>query len=334
MNVHYIQSLRHKLRKRVARLNSIEHVVFHHSLRQFWGFLQSHPLFEGILEDLARRCRGARSDAQLVVTLKQPEVSDSELHNAAMAYFVVKLCVESNDTNIETDVGSVYGGGGVNPELNHFRSLFLRPFCDYLDEQLDDQRAILALLTRYKHKCEWFGKQQLYDVWKEQKARGEKHLKAHLFEYLHDQGIDLFIEPKSASGEVDLISDQIGEDRLIAEAKVFSPPPQGKSDIVAGFNQTYTYTRDYNRPFGYLVVYNVSQTELRFTVPCQDQSTPFLVHNGKTIFLLMIDLCPNKPTASKRGPLKVVEISEQDLVRVLEHSSDDQKARENSGCAK
>jgi hypothetical protein len=43
-----------------------------------------------------------------------------------------------------------------------------------------------------------------------------------LYEFLHEQGIDFHMEPKSASGIADLVADQVGDDRVVADAKVFS----------------------------------------------------------------------------------------------------------------
>jgi len=49
MYVGHIQNLRYKLDKRVKRLKSTDWHAFHFSLKQFWGFLKSYPIFVGIL---------------------------------------------------------------------------------------------------------------------------------------------------------------------------------------------------------------------------------------------------------------------------------------------
>ena len=110
-----------------------------------------------------------------------------------------------------------------NDILEVFKDIFLEPFYDYLDESLDDQGAILALLRKYKHVCEWFRRQKFFGIWESGTARGEKHLALDLYRYLYEQGIEFYIEPSSLSGEVDMISTQIGENRLLADAKIFNP---------------------------------------------------------------------------------------------------------------
>ncbi|MBA7490520.1 hypothetical protein ES702_01058 [subsurface metagenome] len=318
MNAEYIQNLRYKLQKRVRRLNSTEYQVFHFSLKQFWGFLKNHPIFVGILEDLERRSPSSEADAEKIIIESQGRVADNELENAAISYFVVKKCVESDNPMVEVNVGFTYHEGKHNDSLEYFKSLFLEPLYEYLDEQLDDQGATLALLRRYKHKCEWFQRKHLFNLWKDDTTRGEKHLALHLYEYLHDQGLDFMIEPSSISGEVDLIAAQKSDDPLIADAKIFNPEKgKGSEYIAKGFNQVYLYTLDYNEPFGYLIIYKTSGEDLRFALANQAQSTPFVVHNNKTIFMVTIDIFPYESSASKRGPLKTLEITEEDLIRFI-----------------
>jgi hypothetical protein len=318
MNAEYIQSLRYKLQKRVRRLNSTEYQVFHFSLKQFQGFLKSYPIFVGILDDLERRCPSMEAEAEKIVNRTQL-VFDNELENATVSYFVIKKCADSDDQKVEVEVGLTYGKKvSLNANLEYFKSLFLEPLYEYLDEQLDDQRAILALLRRYKHKCEWFQRKHLFKSWEDNTKSGEKLLALHLYEYLHDQGLDFVIEPSSVSGEADLIAIQKSDEPLIADVKIFNPDKgKGPDYIARGFNQIYLYTLDYNEPFGYLIIYNTSGQDLRFALVNQEQSTPFVVHNNKTIFIVTIDIFPYETSASRRGRLKTVEITEEDLIRII-----------------
>jgi hypothetical protein len=320
MNSEYIQNLRYKLQKRVRRLNSTsDHQLFHYALKQFWGFLKNYPVFVGILDDLQCRSSSSEAEADKIINSSQGQVFDSELESVAASCFVIKKCVESESQMVEVKVGRAYGGSKVSDNLENFKSLFLEPLYEYIDEQLDDQKVILALLRRYKHKCEWFQREQLFGLWEADTSRGEKQLALHLYEYLHDQGLDFTIEPSSASGEADLVAAQKSDYPLIADTKIFNPE-KGKTPeyIAKGFNQIYIYTLDYNEPFGYLIIYNTSGLDLRFALVNQEQATPFVVHNNKTIFLITIDIYPHETSASKRGALKTIEITEDNLVRIIE----------------
>ena len=322
MNAEYIQNSRHKLQKRVERLKSTGLTEFQGFLKQFLGFLRSHPMFLGILEDLERRYPSLKAEVERIFKFERKDFHN-ELEHAAASYIVLKKCAEDPDDLQAATIGGLYGNPQDQGEaLERFKSVFLEPLYVYLYEQIDDQKVILPLLVRYKQKCEWFQRKRLYDLWQADTTKGERNLAFHLYEYLHDQGLDFVIEPYSASGEVDLIAAQKSDDPLIADTKIFNPQKaKGKGYIVRGFNQIYQYTLDYNQPFGYLVIYNTCGQDLRFSLTGQDQSTPFVIHNNKTIFIISIDIFPHETTASKRGPLKTVEITEQDLIRIIKEEN-------------
>ena len=139
-----------------------------------------------------------------------------------------------------------------------------------------------------------------------------------MYEYLYDQGLDFTIEPVSASGEIDLLGSQTTPPRVMADAKVFNPEnDQGKGHIASGVAQLYRYLCDFNESVGYLVLFKTSPKELRFALSGESSATPLLVHNNKAMFLLVIDLCPEAISASKSKKLKVVEITDDDLVEVI-----------------
>jgi hypothetical protein len=271
------------------------------------------------MHDLHNREPEAQKAAESFFQRKIAVICGSELENAAFSYHIIRKCVEAENVTSEIDLAMAYILGGTHTEcLENFKMLFLEPFYEYLDEELDDQKAILGFLRRYKHKCEWFNRQRLFGLWSSNTREGEKLLALHLYEYLHDQGFDFTIEPHSISGEVDLVVAQQSNSPLIADAKIFNPERgKGKQNIINGFNQIYLYTLDFNEPFGYLIIYKTSGADLRLLVEKQSQSIPFVVHNSKAIALLIIDIFPHTTTASQRGRIKTLEITERDLIKVI-----------------
>ena len=223
MDSDYIQHIRYKLQKRLKRLNSSDFRAFHWVLIQTWGFLQDNEVTKGILDDLEHRFPQSSEDADKILQ-GQIQVGSSEGENDAICYWVVKKCAQSTQGDLEMQVGhSLSQEGKYDDCIESFRQTYVETLFDYIDEQIDDKRMTLALLKKFKHRCEWFRRGQLFRICKEDTKQGERNLAFILYEYLHDQGLQFHIEPQSDSGRVDLISAQSGKDRLVADTKIFNP---------------------------------------------------------------------------------------------------------------
>lgn len=325
MHTDIVQRLRYKLQKRARKVNSAGYQTFHFALQRWWGFLHSNELFRGILEQLADLVPTAKVDAERIINGERLQ-GDTEEEEATLAYWIIKSCIESEDAkDREALITYRYTQtGNLEDALELFKEMFVEPLYDYIDEQLDDQRAVLGLLRRYKHTCEWFQRNDVLGIYQKEvergdqkgmKGRGEKQLALHLYEYLYNQGLSFSIEPTSVSGEADLIASQNPHDPLIADVKLFDPvSSKNKTYIIKGFQQVYLYTLDFNEPFGYLVIFKTCEDGLAISAANQEQSTSFVTVNGKTIFIVIIDLYPHEKSASKRGKLKTHTISEDEFV--------------------
>jgi hypothetical protein len=317
-----VQAIRYKLQKRVRRLNSADNQQFHLLLRIFFQFFDSSPLLAGVRDEMLARV--AHEDVPGTLTRiigGEGLIVTTEGESAALGYLMLKKFAEGNDeVELSKIVWAIRPGIGKADEmLDVFRSLYLEPFYEYIDEHIDDQQAILYFLRRYKHRSEWFHAERLRKAVEDDTQRGEKSLAYDLYEYLHDQGIDLHIEPQSASGIADLVAEQVGNDRVIADTKVFWPEKsKGKTYILSGFHQAYTYACDFNEPCAYLVIYKMCKESLNFLVPPSEATFPCLSLNNKTIFFIVVDICDHGASASKRGPLKSVDVTEKELIQSAE----------------
>jgi|APSaa5957512622_1039677.scaffolds.fasta_scaffold10988_5 hypothetical protein len=326
MSICHVQALQERLDRRIARLSSLGFKSFHKGLKQFVKFLDESPVLSSVLEELRHRYPGVEERAGRAVSKGHSVMGESDDEHAALAYAVFRECVLSSTPNVEVNVGTPHMSdhtAGADVSLEAFRAVFLEPLHGYLEEQLDGGRLMLSHLRRYKHRCEWFRCEQLFETWTEDQQRGEKLLAADLYEYLYDQGVEFSIEPESISGRPDFVTAQSGDDPLVADVKIFNPgKSKGKAYIVNGFRQVYDYTLSFNQVFGYVVIFNTSPVDLRFSMQRQEQQTPFVVHNHKTIFFVTVDIYPHDEPASKRGKLRTVEIAEEELVEKLTHGDD------------
>jgi len=314
-----LQDLRYKLQRRVRRLNGLGHQLFHLVLRQVWGFVESNQVLMGVLDELEHREPLAEHEASLICG-GQARAGESEDENAAICMHVIRNCVRNDTAKMpEVAIGSRYGGGGEFDEsVQCFCTTFVEPLYDYLDEHLDDQRAILATLVRFKHRCEWFHRERVHALWEQDQGHGEGRLSKELYEYLYEHGVEFVVEPQSVSGRADFVSPDSAKEPLVADVKIFSPDKgKGKPYLVSAFAQVYQYALDHNHPFGFLVIFNTSGKDLNLVFAHQNDTVPFVTHNHKTVFFVVIDVFPYGASASKRGKLASIQLLEEELVTAL-----------------
>lgn len=313
MKAYYLESLREKIATRYRRLMDAKFNMVHSEIRRCFGFLTSNELVFGIMRDLETRNKDVLKVAKEIV--EQGKTADALVEdlNAALSLLVLWLCSKSEKHDIEIEIGSHYIQH-LNHEvhIDYFRSYFVRPLFDYLLEQLDEQTALLGVLTRYKKRCEWFQRDRLYAAWETNRTKGEDALAFDLYQYLHDAGIQLSIEARSISGKADLIASQTGELPVLADVKVFSDTTS-PSYLASGVTQVYQYTTDHNYPVGYLIIFNVSGRRLNLCLSQQEGNIPFMVHNHKTIHLLEVDVTPREVSASKMGKMAAIDVTEEQL---------------------
>lgn len=312
MHASYILNFRYKLQKRYRRLNEADQDQFFYAMRRFWAFFDQEPILRGVAEELSAGCAEAGASVERIFKQEVLEGSTEE-ESAALGYGVLRRFAEQDDQL--AFIGLVSDHDSHAGSLDEFRTRYLRPFYDYLDERLDDRNFVLFALVRYKWLCEWFERNALFNLWTENPQRGEKTLALHLYRNLFEQGIDFQIEPWSISGEADMVASQTSEHPLIADAKIFNPEKsKGGSYIRQAFHQIYRYTCDHNQPIGYLVIFNTSEKQLSFDLKNESQPVPRITFNNKTVFFLQIDIFPHPESASRRKPGERINLTEQEII--------------------
>ena len=311
MNQLLRQHLRYKLRSRESALRSsaAEHYV--HELRRLMDFVEGEATFSTLLNGIRIERPIADFDPRHILSL----ISGSQTYSdhLSTAYQVVGDCLASNDR----DYAWRLGGGltqtrrSLAESVDEFHRLIVKPICDYLDEALDDSSLVLQLLIRYKQRSEWYRREDLMTIYEADTRRGEDNLLRDLCVYLHDQGLDFHLKPRSASGEIDLISGNGTSDPLPLDAKIFTKE-DGKRSLIGGVTQVLAYTRDYNEATGYLLVFKICEEDVEI-YPTEEG--PMVVDvNDKSIVIVIVDIHPHAKTASKRGTRKTIRIDRAELI--------------------
>jgi hypothetical protein len=191
-----------------------------------------------------------------------------------------------------------------------FLNEFFKPLYNYIFEKLIEIDAILYLLIRFKAYAEWYRKEELFHIYNSDISKGEANLDKKLREFLFECGIDYpYSEPRSPEGKTDILV-LIQEKPIPLEIKVFNGT--NKAHIKSGFKQALLYADNYNCPNGYLVVFNVSEKELFFTLSIPDLPQRVVI-GGKTIFFITNNINPYLPPASVRRGVPY-EIDENYLI--------------------
>lgn len=312
MQSNYLQDVRYKLQKRVRRLNQADGTQFLFALKQFWVFFDSYPILVSTRDELLAKFPEVASDISKIGG-GQMLFGNNEAESAAIGCEVLKRFAEQdNPDEYYRFVPPVMGQGSM---LDGFRQLYLDPFYEHFDENLDDRNFVLFCLERYKRTCEWFERERLFQSWENDTQRGEKRLALDLYKYLFGHGVEFHIEPSSVSGEADMVAAQSSENPLIADVKVFNPSKgKAKAYMIRALQQVHTYACDYNQPVGYLIIFNTSSVQLRFALANPDHPAPRVLLNNKTIFLVVIDIFPHTESASQRKSPDSVEITDQDFI--------------------
>jgi len=318
MDPQLVQNLRYKLQKRVRRLNSVGVDIFAPTLRQFWTFFDERPMYSGVARSLMFRFPNASKTMERILA-GEALVGASEEESAAIGHEILRS-VAREDRNVDIfQLAYPYGQPSqLGDALELVREIFLEPFYEYVDESLDDQRAMLALLLRYKHRSEWFHRSYLWNLVQTESQKAEKSLALDLYSFFYDQGIDFTIEPSSLTGEIDLIAAQGSSDPLLADAKVFDADGRGKAYIRKAFRQIYSYTQQYNEAFGYLMIFKTGEKDLRFSLKATNTDIPVVCYNHKTIFLITVDIYQYPKPVSQRSPLSTIEVTEEELITTVQ----------------
>lgn len=315
------QNLKSKLRERFGRLRGLDGVSYADECRYLLKVLQSNSYCNGMLTELE-----ASASVDILVWInardKDPHLAfpQAEEGRAAICYRLLKIGVGApKPLDQYLQCGRWFGRRTTSELLlRQFTDGIVKPLIDFLCDRIDDDANLFHKIERFKLKCEWFRRDELYAKYASNPRTGEADLTNELRASLFDSGIDFpFSEPQSPSGKADTVASPGTPNPLVLEAKVYDPE-RGKriSNLTQGFHQVFRYADDYRSNIGYLVIYNCSDQELVMTPDAETEPEyPIRIeHGGKTFFVIMININPDRQSASKEDPASRVTVLYDQLV--------------------
>lgn len=310
------QRLRYDLQVRKERLFAVDYQAIIDEFKLFFDFVRQRPLLSGIVEELRVNLPDFETKYGAMVKVRRILFPEIEKERVQVCLSFIDHCIAlgrlEEPYQIAFQVG--FAGASVDNGTRFFLEQFFVPFYDYLDQHIEEYSNVLYVLEKFKLRSEWFERARLKGLYDSDTAHGEAILDRELRRFLFDNGIEYpFSTPASPSGRADIIANLHTADPVVIEVKLFDAESRGRAYIAQGFRQITEYASDYHKDIGYLVIYNIVDKELKFTLKCTDK--PPRIHLGdKTIFIIAIDIFHDVLPASERPKLEVYEIKENELL--------------------
>jgi hypothetical protein len=308
--------LRVKLHERRNRLYKSDYKKYDNELGFFLDWLGKYEYIRGIITEI----EAAPLDFEEWrdgggVGHHGVDYPDTEIDRAKACLLVMR------ERDTRRYASAVSDSTHFDEMLQDYTEAFVDPLVDYIEDVIEEGSEVLSTPLRYKRRVEWFEAAELHSLYEQDTTHGEDSLDRHLRRYLLDQGTDFpFSQPRSPSGEADVVAAVGSDDPLSLEVKLFLPDAgKDKAYIRQGFSQAYRYASDYGVPVGYLLAFNLTAGALIFEVQQKRPGSPPAIHVGdKTIFLIGVDTHPARPSASKDRKLQREVITEKFLLEELD----------------
>ncbi|WP_416986940.1 hypothetical protein [Streptomyces sp. T028] len=313
----YERDLQVKLQERYRRLYKTDYNVFDRQIKYFYDFVQQSPALRAITERIAGSLSKLDADKWIEDHLNgrgHYDWPDSEIGHMKVAWrLITRWAGGENPNKHASSISRERHWPTIYRELTERT---VEPFVEYLQEQIGSASEVLYMLERFTRRLEAFDQDELYEKYQSDTARGEALYDRYLRRFLFDQGIDYpFSQPKSASGEADVVSGLEGDDPLVCEVKLYAPERSYDVRYVAkGFQQAVSYARDYGKNVAYLVIFNLSDHGLQLPTDEDTKPWPPRLHvEGVTVYMVTVQAKPLL-SASKRGKASPRDVRREELV--------------------
>jgi len=315
-------SLRTNLQEWKNRLYRATYQQFAHQLKYLFTNFKSDKQLAGLLAEATRQFTLTKEEMEENFQQMEGHAEfsfSSEVEQAAFCYQMLNHFFQENQTyNIQNY--TEFASSTFEETRKSFVEEFIAPIVYYLHDRLDKSNAVLYLLEKYKRRTEWFTRKSLYAAYKSATKSYEQLLEDDLRLFLFDQGIEYpFSTPASSSGRADIVGEIETDDPLIVEIKIVDREKgYGKNRIKEGFTQVVKYANDYGKQVGYLVLFNMDESEINFRAVDDTKVFPPAIHLGGKTFYFVVVNCFIGESASKVGVLKELSVQLAELTANVE----------------
>lgn len=300
--------------------------TLHYAVIRLVRLIRENPTLNGIIVELEGQTpniEAVKTEVAKVMAEQGAKDFDDEASFILCSFYVLEACASAGSGAEHTAARARC----LNPrnhieELETFYDVYVEPVIAYLIDHLNNTKYVLSHLLKYKQNIEWFGRAELQSLIA---SFGGDHkmiegaLNNRLYRYLHDRGVEFYIEPSSAEarGRVDLIGAQGDNPQLLLDGKYLEDNKNVVTYVASAFSQVYGYTQQHNRPHGYIVLFKNLEPEIQFKLSNAIGGVNYIDFNGKRIYFLLIDIYKYEKPPSQRGKLNPIVVAEENLTATI-----------------
>lgn len=337
-----VQRTRYLLRSRFRRAQTCPNAMFVNSCIQLVHWIKNHPLLRYVVEDLAKvegehvlRIQKTLTEVPTCTGSYNPGfyTAETNIMHSAVCWLLVKGVSELDSLEsrkqdfVISCLGEYLNNDAyikVDDAISILRDVAIDGLYEYLDEHLDERNSIYSILIKYKQRSEWFRKNRLreYAEIGLEGKKGEVALAIDVQEYILDQGVEFFVEPASASGEVDLVLKSSEGRYIVVDAKYVkneSSRSSIRNKLASGFHQVARYCNDFDVSEGFLVNFVANTTRIRLALDTLD-NFPYLEVGNKIIYYIEVNIA-DELSASKSGKATEIELTKDELISSITDES-------------
>jgi hypothetical protein len=314
----YERNLQAQLRERYRQLFKASFVTYKREMEYFRKFILSVPALAAIVAAIQRSEPDLDPDKWYAENFKFKEYDfpESEIGRAKFVWRIIERIASGELEAFQISHVFPERTSSYNDGIRLVTEQLIEPFVNFLEFRIGTESDILYLLDKVKRRIEFFDKERLYREHTASEGHREEVYDRYVRQFLFDQGVDYpFSQPRSASGEADIVSGLETDDPLVSEIKLYDGDSYGVAYLAQGFNQAVQYAQDYGKTSAYLLIINLSDQNLHMPSDEDVQIWPPRLHTaGVTVYIVVVRAKPLS-SASQRGKQTTKQVSRDDLIR-------------------
>ncbi len=314
----YERNLQAQLRERYRQLFKASFMTYRREMEYFRKFILSVPALSAIVDNIQQSEPDLDPDKWYAENFKFKEYDfpESEIGRAKFVWRIIERIASAELDAFQVSHVFLNGASNVDERIRLVTEQLVEPFVNFLEFRIGTESDILYLLDKVKRRIEFFDKERLYTECMAGERHREEVYDRYVRQFLFDQGVDYpFSQPRSASGEADIVSGLETDDPLVSEIKLYDGDSYGVAYLEKGFNQAVQYAQDYGKTSAYLLIMNLSDQNLHMPTDEDVQIWPPRLHTaGVTVYMVVVRAKPLS-SASQRGKQTTKQVSRDDLIR-------------------